>query len=216
MLPQGQCPWFRLVRVEFCRCCITSSLHCIDKRMYTCTGFQSYMSQLLHICIVIVFSVTIVVLFMNIIIIPVVRGSVSPLSPGADLNKTAIKGSAKGKRSVCSYSRKNINGNRAKNLSRTVLPSVFQSWSREWFRGLLVGLSWIWEKWKSICWQANRTAGQPCVFQTSRLERTTLDCMAALALGRYFNIISSFTIIIFPLSLSLQPAMWGHYLSAFS
>ena len=133
------CPWFRLVRVEFCRCCITSSLHCIDERMYTCTGFQSYMSQLLHICIVIVFSVTIVVLFMNIIIIPVVGGSVSPLSPGADLNKTAIKGSAKGKRSVCSYSRKNINGNRAKNLSRTVLPSVFQSWSREWFRGRLVG-----------------------------------------------------------------------------
>ena len=133
------CPWVRLVRVEFCRCCITSSLYCIDERMYTCTGFQSYMSQLLHICIVIVFSVTIVVLFMNIIIIPVVGGSVSPLSPGADLNKTAIKGSAKGKRSVCSYSRKNINGNRAKNLSRTVLPSVLQSWSREWFRGLLVG-----------------------------------------------------------------------------
>ena len=90
--------------------------------MYTCTGFQSYMSQLLHICIVIVFSVTIVVLFMNIIIIPVVRGSVSPLSPGADLNKTAIKGSAKGKRSVCSYSRKNINGNRAKNYHGQCCP----------------------------------------------------------------------------------------------
>ena len=73
------------------------------------------MSQLLHICIVIVFSVTIVVLFMNIIIIPVVRGSVSPLSPGADLNKTAIKGSgAKGKRSVCSNLRKkNFNGKKS-------------------------------------------------------------------------------------------------------
>ena len=72
------------------------------------------MWQLLHICIVIVFSVTIVVLFMNIIIIPVVGGSVSPLSPGADLNKTAIKGSAKGKRSVCSNLRKkNFNGKKS-------------------------------------------------------------------------------------------------------
>ena len=53
-------------------------------------------------------------------IILVVREAVSPLSPGADLNKTAIKGSAnakaKGKRSVCSNSRKKLQRQSGKNL----------------------------------------------------------------------------------------------------
>ena len=49
-------------------------------------------------------GMVIFVFIIVLMIILVVREAVSPLSPGADLNKTAIKGSAKGKRSICSNS----------------------------------------------------------------------------------------------------------------
>ena len=70
---------------------------------------------IIDIIIIEIIIIDIIIIEIIIAIIPVVGEAVSPLSPGADLNKTAIKGSgAKGKRSVCSNLRKkNFNGKKS-------------------------------------------------------------------------------------------------------
>ena len=71
--------------------------------------------DIIIIDIIIIDIIIIAIIIIIIAIIPVVGEAVSPLSPGADLNKTAIKGSgAKGKRLVCSNLRKkNFNGKKS-------------------------------------------------------------------------------------------------------